>query len=258
VASAADRFSGLVPALDVRLVVDAIPALAWSSLPDGSVEFVNQRWLDYTGLSPEQSYGWGWKSAVHTEDRPSLVSEWGAPLDSEVPHQWEVRLRRSDGAFHWFLLRREPLHDETGAVARWYGTGIDIEDGKQKELLRQAEKRTLEMIADGASLSDVLDQLCSSIDVQVSPSITTVLLMDADRKRLWQGGGARVPREWISTITPVPVAFEAGLCGTAAFLKKRVIVPDVATESNWAPSISRSCHSERDTSRVVRADPDEG
>ena len=214
-------------------MVDAIPALAWSSLPDGSVEFVNQRWLDYTGLSPEQSYGRGWKSAVHAEDLPSLISEWEEPLDPAVPHEWEVRLRRSDGAFHCFLLRREPLHDETGAVVRWYGTGVDIEDGKQKELLRQAEKRTLEMIADGANLNDVLDQLCNAIDVQVSPSVTTVLLMGADRKRLWQGGGARVPREWISTIIPVPVAFEAGLCGTAAFLKKRVIVPDVTTESNW-------------------------
>jgi PAS domain S-box-containing protein len=104
---------------------------------------------------------------------------------------------------------------------------------KQSQLLNLAEKRTLEMIAHGANLYDVLDQLCSAIDVQVSPSVTTVLLMDADRKRLLQGGGARVPREWISTITPVPVAFEAGLCGTAAFLKKRVIVPDVATEVNW-------------------------
>jgi len=89
------------------------------------------------------------------------------------------------------------------------------------------------MIADGASLRDVLDQLCSAIDVQVAPSVTTILLMDADGKRLCHGGGLRVPREWISTITPVPVAFDAGLCGTAAFLKTRVIVPDVATEPNW-------------------------
>ena len=68
---------------------------------------------------------------------------------------------------------------------------------------------------------------------QVAPSVTTVLVMDPDGKRLWQGGGQRVPQEWISTIVPVPVAFEAGLCGTAAFLKERVVVPDVATEPNW-------------------------
>ena len=109
----------------------------------------------------------------------------------------------------------------------------DIEYRKQVESLRAAEKRTLEMVADGASLKDVLDQLCNSIEVQVAPSVTTVLVMDADGKRLWQGGGQRVPHAWISKIIPVPVAFEAGLCGTAAFLKERVIVPDVATEPNW-------------------------
>jgi formate hydrogenlyase transcriptional activator len=118
-------------------------------------------------------------------------------------------------------------------VTRWYGTGIDIDRAKQKETLHAAEKRTLEMVADGASLREVLDQLCSSIEVQVAPSVTTVLVMDSDGKLLWQGGGQRVPQEWISTIVPVPVAFEAGLCGTAAFLKERVVVPDVAAEPNW-------------------------
>src|SRR5260370_37818528 len=90
----------------------------------------------------------------------------------------------------------------------------------------------MELIADGASLKDVLDQLCSSIDVQVAPSVTTVLLKEADRECLWHGGGLGVSREWISAIVPVPIA-EAGLCGGAAFLKERVIVPDVATDPNW-------------------------
>lgn len=89
------------------------------------------------------------------------------------------------------------------------------------------------MIADGASLRDVLDQLCSAIDVQVAPSVTTVLAMDAGGKCLRHGGGLRVSKEWISAITPIPVTVESGLCGTAAFLKERVVVPDVATEPNW-------------------------
>jgi formate hydrogenlyase transcriptional activator len=118
-------------------------------------------------------------------------------------------------------------------VVRWYAAATEIEQRKQVETLRAAEKHTLEMIADAASLRDVLDQLCSSIDVQVAPSVTTIMLVDRDGKRLWQGGGPRVPPDWISAIIPVPVAFDAGLCGTAAFLKARVIVPDVATEPNW-------------------------
>src|SRR5258708_6506271 len=217
---------------DVRHVVEAIPGLAWCGRPDGSVESFNGRWYEYTGLSPEASSGWGWKAAVHGEDIARLLDRWAAP-DAERGRECEVRLRRSDGDFQWFVLRREPLFDQTGAVVRWFGTGINIERRKRKELLGVAEKRVLEMIGDGASLREVLDQLCSAIDVHVAPSVTTVLLTDASGKQLWQGGGPRVSREWISAIMPVSIAFEAGLCGTAAFLKERVIVSDVATEPNW-------------------------
>ena len=212
-------------------MVDVIPGLAWSSRPDGSVESFNARWHEYTGLSPEASSGWGWKAAVHSEDVARLLDRWAAR--DEGGRECEVRLRRSDGDFQWFVLHREPLFDQTGAVVRWFGTAISIESRKRKELLGLAEKRVLEMIGDGASLREVLDQLCSAIDVYVAPSVTTVLLMDASGKQLWQAGGPRVSREWISAIIPVSIALDAGLCGTAAFLKERVIVPDVATEPNW-------------------------
>src|ERR1700693_4469842 len=98
------------------------------------------------------------------------------------------------------------------------------------ESLLGAEKRALEMIADGASLADILDHVCTSMDAQTSPSITSILLMDADGQKLWPSAGARVPQDWARAITPLPVAPDTGLCGTAAFLKTRVIVPDVATQ----------------------------
>src|SRR6201987_4361558 len=166
------------PAVDARHVVDAIPGLAWSSRPDGSVEFFNGRWYEYTGLSPEESFGWGWKAAVHGDDLARLLDRWAA-RDAEGGRECEVRLRRSDGDFQWFVLRREPLFDQTGAVVQWFGTGISIESRKRKELLGLAEKRVLEMIGDGASLREVLDQLCNAIDVYLAHSVTTVLLMDA-------------------------------------------------------------------------------
>ena len=106
------------------------------------------------------------------------------------------------------MIQYNPLLGENGKVVRWYATGTDIEDRKQTETLHTAETRALEMIADGANLRDVLDQLCSSIDVQVAPSVTTILLTDVEGKRLCHGGGPGVPGEWISTIVPVPVAFE--------------------------------------------------
>src|SRR6266571_1876002 len=217
----------------LRKIIDTIPTMAWCKLPDGSNEFSNQRWQDYTGIPSEEARGWGWQAAVHPEDLPKLMETWRKLLASGEPGELESRLQRHDGIYRWFLFRVEPLRDEAREVVKWYGTAIDIEDRKQTESLRAAEKRTLEMIADGASLKDVLNHLCSCIDVQVSPSVTTVLLMDPDGKRLWQSAGPLVPREWVSVVSPVPVALEAGLCGTAAFLKARVIVTDVATDPSW-------------------------
>jgi formate hydrogenlyase transcriptional activator len=108
--------------------------------------------------------------------------------------------------------------------------------GSRRDLeraLHAAEMRTLQMITEGASLTDILNHVCSSIDVQISPSVTTILLMDPDGKRLWPSAGPKVPHDWVRAITPLPVCPDMGLCSTAAFLKTRVIVPDVATEPNW-------------------------
>ena len=112
-ASATDGSSRPGQALDIRRAIDAIPALAWSSYSDGSVDFVNQRWCEYTGLSPEESYRWGWKTAIHPDDLATLAEKWEALGGANAEQACEVRLRRSDGVFRWFSLRREPLRDET-------------------------------------------------------------------------------------------------------------------------------------------------
>jgi formate hydrogenlyase transcriptional activator len=103
----------------------------------------------------------------------------------------------------------------------------------QAESLLAAENRTLELIADGASLKEILNDLCHSIDVVASPVISTVLLMDADGERLWHTAGTLVPREWLPVVSPLRISPHAGCCGAAAFLKERVIVADVATDINW-------------------------
>src|SRR3984893_865263 len=231
-ASATDGSPRTEQALDLRLLVDAIHALSWSSRPDGSLEFINQRWREYTGLSPDELLPSGWKATVHPEDLP-LFQKWATSSDLK-PSGCEVRLRRSDGLFSWFLLQREPLTNEAGVLVRWCGIATDIHDRKRTEWLHPAEMRTLQMITEGASLTNILDHICSSVDLQISPSITTILLMDPDGKKLWPSAGPRVPVDWARAITPLAVAADTGLCGTAAFLKTRVIVPDVASEPIFA------------------------
>jgi formate hydrogenlyase transcriptional activator len=132
----------------LRQVIDTIPTLAWCNLPDGSNEFLNKRWHDYTGLSPEDSHGRGWQTAIHPDDRASLTEKWQALLLVGESGEMEARLRRHDGAFRWFLMRVEPLRDETGKIVRWCGACTDIETLKQTEAKLREDERELRRITD--------------------------------------------------------------------------------------------------------------
>ena len=132
----------------LRRVIDTIPTLAWSILPDGSNEFLNKRWHEYTGLSPKESHGSGWQAAIHPEDRAPLLEKWQALLSSGESGEMEARLRRHDGVFRWFLMRVEPLRDETGKIVKWYATCTDIETLKQTEAKLREDERELRRITD--------------------------------------------------------------------------------------------------------------
>jgi PAS domain S-box-containing protein len=214
--------------------VDAIPTLAWSARPDGSAEFFNRRWLDYTGLSAEKALNWGWSAALHTEDRDRLMDFWRHLLDSGEAGEIEARLRRHDGDYRWFLFRVEPARDNRGDIFKWYGANTDIEDRKRAEALLAAEKRTLEMIANGASLVDILERLCDTVDAQAGNIKSAVMLMDTDGVHLRPAAAPRLPKGWVEAITPLKIGPCVGSCGTAASLKQRVIVSDIATDPLWA------------------------
>jgi len=116
----------------LRMVIDTIPAMAWSVRPDGAVDFLNQRWLDYAGVSLEQ-YIRAPTGSIHPEDIPRVLEKWRADMAAGEPYEDEMRLRRADGEYRWFLIRTVPLRDEQGNIVKWYGTSTDIEDRKQAE-----------------------------------------------------------------------------------------------------------------------------
>jgi PAS domain S-box-containing protein len=115
----------------LRLIIDTIPAIVWRKSPDGSADFLNRNFREYTGLSMEDGLGWGWMKAFHPDDR--LMEEWRTALAAGKPFEKEARLRRADGHYRWFLIRALPLRDEQGNIANWYGTSTDIEDLKRAE-----------------------------------------------------------------------------------------------------------------------------
>jgi len=114
--SDADEVSNVVEER-LRLIIDTIPTIVWRKLPDGSADFLNRNFREYTGLSLEHGLGWGWMNAFHPDDR--LKEEWRAALAAGEPFEKEARLRRADGQYRWFLIRAVPLRDKQRNVARW-------------------------------------------------------------------------------------------------------------------------------------------
>ena len=153
----------------LRLVIDTLPALVWSKLPDGSADFLNQRFLEYTGLSLEEALGWGWMDEFHPEDRAE--QEWRAAFAAGEPFEKEALLRRADGAFRWFLLRAVPLRDQRGNVVKWYGTSTDIEDRKRaEEALSEAQDKLAHV-----TRTQAMGELAAAIAHEVNQPLTAIV-----------------------------------------------------------------------------------
>ena len=220
-------------AQDVRLVVDTIPTLAWAARSDGSTDFFNQRWLDYTGLSAEQARDWGWMSALHFDDLKGLGDYWRSILASGEAGEIEGRLRRFDGVYRWFLFRATPSFDSDGRVVQWFGTNTDIEDRKRAEGLLDGENLVLEMTAKGSSLESILEALCRVVEQTASGSYCSVLLFDPSGSKIEQAIAPSLPSSYNNRFPGTPVDREGGPCTVAALRKTPVIVSDVASDTQW-------------------------
>ena len=167
----------------LREVIESIPAIAWTSSSDGSVEFVNKRWHEYTGMSAQEAIGFGWKSAFHPKDIDRYVENRRASLTSGALFEDEVRIScGGTGEYRWFISRAVPLRDERGNIVRWYGTATDIHDRKQAEERLQGENVVLREEIDKASMfeevvgaSPALRTVLSAVS-KVAPTESTVLL----------------------------------------------------------------------------------
>jgi len=160
----------------LRDVIETIPTFAWTALPDGSVDFVNRHWQEYTGLSAERTVGSGWQAAVHPADLKLHLEKWRASLASGEPFENEVRYRRAaDGQYRWFLARAVPLPDR-GKILKWYGISTDIEDRKraeeEREKLRQLEDH-LAHINRVSMLGEMAASLAHEIKQPIAAAMTS-------------------------------------------------------------------------------------
>jgi PAS domain S-box-containing protein len=218
----------------LRLVIDTIPGMVWSALPDGSVDFVNQPFLEYHGLTREDVKRASVFAAVHPDDAAAAAQRFRAALATEKHPDVELRVRRADGQYRWVLSRAVPLRDEAGTIVRWYGTATDIEDRKRTEVLLTGEKRLLEMIARGDSLALILDAFCRLFEELSSGSLTSILLLEPNTNRLRHGAAPSLPTNYTEAIDGLVIGPSVGSCGTAAYRAEPVIVSDIDTDPLWA------------------------
>ena len=111
-----------------RLVVDTLPQLVWTCLPDGRCDYLSRQWLEYTGVPVEEQLGDRWLGLVHPADRERATHHRAGAIAGEHDYDVDYRIRRYDGEYRWFKTRALPVLDSEGEVAHWFGTTTDIQD----------------------------------------------------------------------------------------------------------------------------------
>ena len=225
---------------NLKLIIDTIPALAWSARPDGSAEFFNQHYVDYVGLPPGELQDWGWTRVIHPDDLHGLARTWQTSMASGQVGQAEARLRHHDGDYRWFLFRAAPLRDEHGTIVKWYGVNTEIEDRKSAELHLGGEKRVLEMIATGRPLRDVLNALCRFFEGAARDCNCGVYPIDWSGPTFQHGVAPSLPASYTDPIEGIAVDRNLAPCGIAACDKVEVIAEDIESDPRWKETSYRS------------------
>lgn len=129
-------------------LLEAMPTMAWTASPDGAVDYVNQRTLDYLSLGSGDIEGWGWQRVVHPDDLPECLRRWKRSLATGEAYEAELRVQKNRGdEYRWHLVRGVPVHDSENAILRWVGTTTDIDDQKQaRTVLEQSQARLAEAV----------------------------------------------------------------------------------------------------------------
>jgi len=121
-----------------RQLADNIPAVVWQAETNGDIKFFNRYWLNYTGLTFEDTQNWGWEQVIHPEDIVENVRVWRQSIETGQPFEFEHRFRRYDGVYRWHLGRAEAMRDATGHIEMWIGTNVDIDE--QKKAMEQKDQ----------------------------------------------------------------------------------------------------------------------
>ena len=158
---------------ELRGVINTVPALVWRASPDGTIDFIHERLLEFVGLSSDGIAGWNWQSILHPDDRTKFVSNWDKAVRDGQSMESEVRVRRTNGEHCWFFVRTVPLRDEAGKVVKWYGSGIEIEDRKRAEEEREKPRADLAHVNRVSTLGELPASLSHEPKQPIAAAITS-------------------------------------------------------------------------------------
>lgn len=164
-----------------RALANTVPAMVWSAAPDGTITYASNQWYRYSGLTPEQNAHWA-EYVLHPDDADRCARAWTLALQNGTEYEIEVRNRRHDGQYRWFLTRAVPIRDDGGRVTAWYGTTTDIDDRKMAE---QALTEQSRLAACSAKIAHILIQDRDLSEILQQCAATLVEALEAAFARIW-------------------------------------------------------------------------
>ncbi|WP_207497219.1 PAS domain-containing protein [Aridibaculum aurantiacum] len=195
---------------ELRFLMDTIPQLTWSTNAEGEIDFVNNGWMDYTGLRFEDLLGNGWLQTIHPLDQQEVNKIWKSAVASGSNYEVQYRLRKSDGSYRWFLARGNAMKDSNGKILKWYGTTTDIHDQKNAEevLEKRVQERTAEIELQKTLLNNILTNSPSGIVVYMPVRNNTGEVTDFTCVLANQAAEqfTEIPNEWRMTKTLLQIA----------------------------------------------------
>ena len=223
-----------------RALADAMPQIVWTANPEGWLDYYNQRWFDYTGMTLEQTQGWGWQPVLHPDDLQKCIDCWNQAVATGESYEIEYRFKRaSDGQYRWHLGRAVPMRDARGAIIKWFGIATDINDRKLAEqererLLEQLRREREDLAAlstvtanaiSTLNLEDLLDVLLKRV-VEVTQADTAVILLK-ENDYLRPRASIGIDQEASSRFT-IPIS--QGFAGTIAAAMQPLYIEDAQTD----------------------------
>ncbi|MEJ1960164.1 MAG: PAS domain S-box protein [Gammaproteobacteria bacterium] len=215
-----------------RALIEASAQIVWTAGPHGEHND-SPSMRAFTGQSVEQWSVDGITKVVHPDDRLHMEAVWKQAVATRTAFESQFRLRHVSGEWRWLSVRAVPVEVTAESRVAWVGMNRDITGRKQAEALAEGQKQVLELIARGAPLNDTLTTLARVIEAQYDEMYCSILLLDAEGKRLQHGAAPRLPEAYIQAIDGAPIGAGVGSCGTAAFMRRPVYVEDIMVDPLW-------------------------